>query len=69
MQRLNFVFRLGCSVDGLVNTQLPANCTRLGGSCDDFECAYGYKKNESIASLNCSETGLWNIELSTLCVG
>ena len=64
------ILEVRCSSDELVGVQLPTNCTlTVGESCDNFTCKAGYEKNQAITSLNCTESGTWNQNVSSLCIG
>ena len=52
------------------NVQLPANCTaKVDEVCNGFTCGYGYETNNDVSSLNCTESGNWNYNVSILCKG
>ena len=52
------------------NGKLHENCTsKVGDYCSDISCNYGYKKNENITQINCTEPGTWNYNSSMLCRG
>ena len=42
---------------------------KVGETCDSFTCDRRYERNPEINSLNCTESGQWNYNLSTLCIG
>ena len=59
-----------CASDDIQNAALPDNCTaRVGETCDAYTCDYGYERNPDVISLNCTESGLWNLNLSVICTG
>ena len=41
----------------------------VGAVCDNFTCDRGYERNPAIGLLTCTDSGQWNYNLSTLCVG
>ena len=50
--------------------QLPGNCeARVNETCDNFTCDSGYQRNEAVDLLNCTDSGMWNYNTSTLCIG
>ena len=52
------------------NGRLPYYCKALSGeSCDDYTCNRGYRRNVSLVSLTCTESGNWNHNVSSLCLG
>lgn len=49
---------------------MAATCeNKVGDSCDDITCNYGFKKAETVEEFNCTEDGLWRYNLSSLCTG
>ena len=59
-----------CNANELINVQWPTRCSTLKGDpCSDFTCNSGYKRNESVTSVMCTESGIWSHNASTLCIG
>ncbi|KAL3890977.1 hypothetical protein ACJMK2_003243 [Sinanodonta woodiana] len=47
----------------IVNT-----CERRIGQRCDYECiGYGYRKNENISKIECTQSGMWNSDTNSLC--
>ena len=52
------------------NGQLSDSCfPKASAICDNFTCDQGYDRNKVVKSLICNESGLWNYDLSMLCIG
>lgn len=50
--------------------ELVGTCgLKVGNSCDDFLCDYGHEKQTNVNPFNCTESGTWNYNLSSLCLG
>ena len=57
-----------CSSDSIDNA--TDTCTaKVGETCDTLTCNYGYHRNPDVGSLNCTESGDWNYNHSSICLG
>ena len=41
----------------------------VGDTCDNFMCLYGYWEEETVTPFECTESGSWSYNLSSLCTG
>ena len=52
------------------NGRLPYSCKAMVGElCDDYICDRGYQRNVAVVALTCTESGNWNHNVSSLCLG
>ena len=52
------------------NGRLPYNCkAKVDESCDNYSCDRGYQRNGALVGLTCTESGIWNLNVSDLCQG
>ncbi|KAL3851599.1 hypothetical protein ACJMK2_015336 [Sinanodonta woodiana] len=54
--------------DQFIHGKIVSTCERRVGQTCAYECTgYGYKKNESILTIECTESGTWNRDTVSLC--
>ena len=66
---LNTILEILCTSVDLVHGTLNDCSMKVGEPCDNVTCARGYEQNATFGSPTCTESGEWNHNLSTLCIG
>lgn len=58
-----------CEKNFITGAVAVACGNKVGDSCENITCNYGFHEAENVDQYNCTEDGSWNYNLTSLCTG
>ena len=63
------VAEINCPVEFVLGEVSETCGVNVGDTCDNFTCIYGYREEKAVTPFECTESGSWSYNVSSLCTG